>query len=126
MCGTAAAASSRSTVMRPISDPARASAATCLAVPSISAVSVLVIDCTTTGAPPPTVTFPTFTATVRCLSAAPEYSPILAGCLWSGLRRAGLCGPKTGGTGPLDIASPGPVDEEETPRDQSDRQHKSR
>ena len=29
MCGTAAAASSRSTVMRTISEPARASAATC-------------------------------------------------------------------------------------------------
>ena len=32
MCGTAAAASSRSTVMRTISEPARASAATCCAV----------------------------------------------------------------------------------------------
>ena len=55
MCGTAAAASSRSTVMRTISEPARASAATCRAVSSTSAVSVLVIDCTTMGAPPPTV-----------------------------------------------------------------------
>ena len=55
MCGTAAAASSRSTVMRTISEPARASAATWRTVPSTSAVSVLVIDCTTTGAPPPTV-----------------------------------------------------------------------
>ena len=64
MCGTAAAASSRSTVMRTISEPARASAATCFAVPSASAVSVLVIDCTTTGAPPPTVTLPTLTPTV--------------------------------------------------------------
>ena len=59
MCGTAAAASSRSTVMRTISEPARASAATCLTVPSTSAVSVLVIDCTTIGAPPPTFTLPT-------------------------------------------------------------------
>ena len=74
MCGTAAAASSRSTVMRTISEPARASAATCFAVAAASAVSVLVIDCTTTGAPPPTVTLPTFTATVRCLSAGPENS----------------------------------------------------
>src|ERR1700684_2155699 len=76
MCGTAAAASSRSTVIRTSSEPARASAATWLAVPSTSAVSVLVIDCTTTGAPPPTVTLPTFTATVRCLSAGPENSII--------------------------------------------------
>ena len=33
MCGTAAAASSRSTVMRTISEPARWSAATCWTVP---------------------------------------------------------------------------------------------
>src|SRR3954453_20725796 len=50
--------------MRTISEPAAASAATCCTVPAISAVSVLVIDCTTTGAPPPTFTWPTFTATV--------------------------------------------------------------
>ena len=50
MCGTAFAASSRSTVMRTSSEPARASAATWAAVASMSAVSVLVIDCTTTGA----------------------------------------------------------------------------
>src|SRR5439155_19812797 len=63
MCGTAAAASSRSTVMRTSSEPARASAATCATVAATSAVSVLVIDCTTTGAPPPTATPPTLTAT---------------------------------------------------------------
>ena len=66
MCGTAAAASSRSTVMRTSSEPARASAATCRAVASTSAVSVLVIDCTTIGASPPTMTPPTSTATVWC------------------------------------------------------------
>ena len=64
ICGTAAAASSRSTVMRTISEPARASAATCAIVPSTSAVSVLVIDCTTIGAPPPTATLPTMTCVV--------------------------------------------------------------
>src|SRR5262249_36033482 len=63
MCGTAAAASSRSTVMRTSSEPGRASAATCWGVASASAVSVLVIDWTTIGAPPPTFTWPTFTAT---------------------------------------------------------------
>src|ERR1700676_5504232 len=67
MCGTAAAASSRSTVMRTISEPARASAATCAVVAAMSAVSVLVIDCTTIGASPPTVTPPTSTATDRRL-----------------------------------------------------------
>src|SRR6202165_3990853 len=67
MCGTAAAASVRSTVMRTNSDPARASAATWPAVASTSAVSVLVMDWTTTGAPPPTVTLPTRTGTVLCL-----------------------------------------------------------
>ncbi len=64
MCGTAAAASSRSTVMRTSSEPARASAATWRAVASTSAVSVLVIDCTTIGAPPPTMTPPTSTVAV--------------------------------------------------------------
>src|SRR6195256_6038736 len=71
MCGTAAAASLRSTVMRTISEPARASAATCRAVPSTSAVSVLVMDCTTTGAPPPTSTPPTSTPTDRRRSCGP-------------------------------------------------------
>ena len=63
MWGTALADSSRSTVMRTSSEPARASAAVCRAVPSASAVSVLVMDWTTMGAPPPTVTWPTFTGT---------------------------------------------------------------
>src|ERR1035438_2025593 len=74
ICGTAAAASSRSTVMRTISEPARDSAATWAIVPSMSAVSVLVIDCTTIGAPPPTATLPTMTWVVLCraLGAAPS------------------------------------------------------
>ena len=58
-----AAASSRSTVMRTISEPARDNAATWAMVPSISAVSVLVIDCTTIGASPPMTTPPTATGT---------------------------------------------------------------
>src|ERR1700674_1435255 len=69
--GTAAAASSRSTVMRTSSEPACASAATWRAVPSTSAVSVLVMDCTTMAAPPPTVTAPTRTPTERRRGAAP-------------------------------------------------------
>ena len=64
--GTAAAASGRLTVTRTISEPASASSMHCRAVAAASAVSVIVIDCTTTGAPPPTVTAPTFTGTVRC------------------------------------------------------------
>src|ERR1700680_2879347 len=59
--GTAAADSSLLTVIRTNSDPARASALTCATVPSMSAVSVLVMDCTTIGALPPIVTAPTFT-----------------------------------------------------------------
>src|ERR1700712_5755272 len=74
MRGTAAAASSRSTVMRTISEPARASAATCAIVPSTSAVSVLVIDCTTIGAPPPTATLPTMTWVVLCRGLGPAIS----------------------------------------------------
>jgi hypothetical protein len=44
-------------------EPARARSMTCRTVASTSVVSVLVIDCTTTGALPPTVTPPTGTAT---------------------------------------------------------------
>ena len=68
----AAAASSRSTVMRTISEPARASAATCATVPAMSAVSVLVIDCTTTGASPPSSTLPTRTWRVARRGAGPK------------------------------------------------------
>ena len=69
--GTAAAASGRFTVTRTISDPASASSMHCRAVARASAVSVIVIDCTTTGAPPPTCTTfagpePTLTPTVLC------------------------------------------------------------
>ena len=49
MRGTAAAASSVFTVTRTSSEPAIARARTCRAVASTSAVSVLVIDWTTTG-----------------------------------------------------------------------------
>src|SRR5947209_19472865 len=59
--GTAAAASGILTVQRTISEPASASSNVCLKVDSTSAVSVLVIDCTTIGAPPPTRTWPTET-----------------------------------------------------------------
>ncbi len=47
--GTAAAARSVLTVTRTSSEPARASAITWFTVPATSAVSVLVIDCTTIG-----------------------------------------------------------------------------
>src|SRR6202158_483520 len=78
ICGTAAAASSRSTVIRTSSEPARASAATCVTVAATSAVSVLVIDCTTIGAPPPTATPPTFALRVACLGMM-EFSMLLMG-----------------------------------------------
>ena len=42
--------------------------------PSTSAVSVLVIDCTTTGAPPPTATLPTITCVVVCRGLGPATS----------------------------------------------------
>src|SRR5579862_9301173 len=60
--------------MRTISEPARDSAATWAIVPSISAVSVLVIDCTTIGAPPPTATLPTMTWVVLCRGLGPATS----------------------------------------------------
>src|SRR5215470_12700273 len=62
--GTAAAASSLFTVTRTSSDPARARAATCCTVEGTSAVSVFVMDCTTTGASDPTRTPPTTAVTV--------------------------------------------------------------
>src|SRR5438034_4338499 len=58
MCGTAAAASSLFTVTRTNSEPARAREATCSTVEATPAVSVLVMDCTTTGASEPTRTVP--------------------------------------------------------------------
>ena len=68
MAGTAAAASAVFTVMRTSSEPARARACTWRVVAAMSAVSVLVIDCTTIGAPPPTRTAPMLTCTLarRC------------------------------------------------------------
>src|ERR1700722_20983549 len=74
ICGTAAAASPRWPVIRTSSDPARASAATCSTVPLTSAVSVLVIDCTTIGAPPPTAILPTMTWVVLCRAWGPAMS----------------------------------------------------
>ena len=62
--GTASAASGRFTVTRSISDPACHSSRHCRRVESTSAVSVLHIDCTTMGAPPPTRTPPTLTPVV--------------------------------------------------------------
>ena len=53
---TAWAASGVLTVSRTISEPAKASSLTWIAVPITSTVSVLVMDCTRTGASPPTVT----------------------------------------------------------------------
>src|ERR1035437_2557614 len=61
--GTAAAACSVLTVTRTSSDPARASAITWFTVEGTSAVSVLVMDCTTIGCLPPTFTPPTSTTT---------------------------------------------------------------
>src|SRR6476469_905509 len=64
MWGRAAAASSLFTVTRTSSEPARAREATCSTVEATSAVSVLVMDCTTTGASDPTRTLPIVQVTV--------------------------------------------------------------
>src|SRR5690348_7622744 len=64
--GNAAASSFFGTATRAISQPADASAAICAVVASTSCVFVSVIDCTTTGAPPPIFTPPT----VICRSLA--------------------------------------------------------
>src|SRR6266705_1041484 len=67
MRGTCAAASAVLTVTRTISEPARASSATWVAVLWRSAVSVFVIDCTKTGALPPISACLTRTWSVFCL-----------------------------------------------------------
>ena len=59
MSGSAAASSFFGTATRTISQPADASAAICAVVAGTSCVFVSVIDCTTTGAPPPMSTSPT-------------------------------------------------------------------
>ena len=61
---TALAQSSLYTETRTMSAPAIASARIWESVASTSAVSVLVIDCTETGAPPPMATWPAFTCLV--------------------------------------------------------------
>ena len=97
--GTAAAASGILTVHRTISDPASANSSVCLNVDSTSTVSVLVIDCTTIGAPPPTRTCPTDTPWVFrrarpfpvvsnpaiCVSIA-TILPEVCSCWWPRLR----------------------------------------
>src|SRR6266550_4054530 len=52
----------------------RSSSRICATVPATSAVSVLVIDCTTIGAPPPTATLPTMTCVVLCRVLGPATS----------------------------------------------------
>ena len=59
MSGRAAASSFFGTATRTTSQPADASAAICAVVADTSCVFVSVIDCTTTGAPPPMRTSPT-------------------------------------------------------------------
>jgi hypothetical protein len=59
MSGSAAASSFFGTATRTTSQPAEARAAICAVVAVTSCVFVSVIDCTTTGAPPPMGTSPT-------------------------------------------------------------------
>ena len=59
MAGSASASSWDGTATRTIWQPAAVSSAICCRVALTSAVSVVVIDCTETGAPPPTGTEPT-------------------------------------------------------------------
>ena len=56
MSGSASASSCDGTATRTIWQPAAVSSAICWSVAFTSAVSVVVIDCTDTGAPPPTGT----------------------------------------------------------------------
>jgi hypothetical protein len=63
----------------------------CCAVARASTVSVIVIDCTTIGAPPPTWTCPTFTPTVLCSFTNGMEDPMITyGVAARRVRRAGL------------------------------------
>src|ERR1700682_4984014 len=75
MRGMALAAASLLTVTRTTSLPARARAATCLMVPGMSAVSVLVMDCTITGALLPTRTTPIVVVEVFLRSILAMFKP---------------------------------------------------
>src|SRR5581483_11840949 len=70
---SASASSVFGTATRTISQPALARAAICSTVAGTSCVFVVVIDWTTTGAPPPIWTPPTVTE--RSLATSPGYSP---------------------------------------------------
>ena len=61
ICASASASSWDGTATRTIWQPDAVSSAICCSVALTSAVSVVVIDCTETGAPPPTGTEPTIT-----------------------------------------------------------------
>ena len=58
-----------------MSAPASARARICASVAAASAVSVVVIDWTETGAPPPMATPPTFTCRVGRLAPSADASP---------------------------------------------------
>src|ERR1051326_7601449 len=66
---SATAASTFGTATRTISQPARIISRICPTVPSTSAVSVFVMDCTETGAPPPICKSLTLTARVSLISS---------------------------------------------------------
>ena len=59
MAGSASASSWLGTATRTMSQPVAVSSAICWSVELMSAVSVVVIDCTLIGASPPTSTLPT-------------------------------------------------------------------
>src|SRR5690606_39835386 len=104
--GTAAADSGLLTVIRTSSEPARHSAAICFAVDATSAVPVLVIDCTTTGASPPTATPPMRTWRVDRRGSGPNADA--SGSAWQGGNGCGWADmaafyPRTGDARPHDL-----------------------
>src|SRR4028118_1437885 len=68
--GSASASSWLGQATRPMSQPVAVSSAICCSVALMSVVGVVVIDCTETGASPPTSTFPTLTWRERRRSAS--------------------------------------------------------
>src|SRR3954471_20040934 len=83
---SASASSVFGTATRTISQPAEASAAICAVVAGTSCVFVVVIDWTTTGAPPPILTPPT--VTLSCLPIAASLARLPAGAAADVVREA--------------------------------------
>ena len=131
IAGSASASSARGQATRTMSQPEAVSSAICWSVELMSEVSVVVIDCTETGASPPTSTFPTLIWRVLRRGASTgggaEGMPRLIAVTWSGYsdaasRRAGEPTYTSMGTTMSAVMRTRPITSNETAHDVGDRQ----